>query len=500
MGPYMSFVYRRFAAFLLVALGAVATGSSASVYSPTSILIKNVTVIDPNRREALPGRSVFIQEGRIVAVERSRRRSPAARTVIDGSGRYLIPGLMDMHVHLFLGQEQTPTLQLLVANGVTGIREMSADCYDAAGSKRGCVEQYKALQLDVRAGRVVGPDVVELASAMVMGPTRLKLPAAAPAWVAPSTPEQMRTNMEHLASRGVQLVKTHDSIPSAAFSVLMEESNRRGLKVGGHVPFGAGSLGAARMGYDSIEHARDLLYDCSDYGSQYRQREASFANGDPGASRPPNLERLQQTVAQYDPRQCRKVLRKLAATGVFYAPTHVTREMEARASNPVYRADPSWMFIAPERRARWQKDIDETAALPSSERAALTAFYRHGLKITKLAFEAGVPIMAGTDASDTAIVPGYSLHRELGLLAQAGLTPMEVLKTATTVPARYLKRSDLGGIAPGKRADLVLLSRNPLVDVANTSSIEEVILAGRRFDRAQLDALLVDARKMAAAH
>jgi imidazolonepropionase-like amidohydrolase len=171
--------------------------------------------------------------------------------------------------------------------------------------------------------------------------------------------------------------------------------------------------------------------------------------------------------------------------------------MEARADDEVYRQDRSRKYIMPMRDKSWEKDLTETAALPSEEKRHLKSFFLHGLKITGLAHRAGVRIMTGTDANDTMIVPGFSLHREFELLASAGLPPMEVLRASTTVPAKYLKRADLGGISAGKEADLVLLRRNPLEDIRNAAAIESVIANGRLYDRAALDALLAQVEQMA---
>jgi imidazolonepropionase-like amidohydrolase len=171
--------------------------------------------------------------------------------------------------------------------------------------------------------------------------------------------------------------------------------------------------------------------------------------------------------------------------------------MEARADDEAYRQDPNRRYVLPARDKNWEKDLAETAGLPAEERSHLRSFFHHGLKITGLAHRAGIRIMAGTDANDTMIVPGFSLHKELALLGSAGLPAMEVLRAATTVPAHYLKRPDLGGISAGKEADLVLLGRNPLEDIRNTSSIRSVIADGRPYDRAALDALLGEVEQMA---
>jgi hypothetical protein len=266
------------------------------------------------------------------------------------------------------------------------------------------------------------------------------------------------------------------------------------------VLFRPGSLGVARQGYGSIEHARDLLYDCSRYGAEFRQASADFSDRKAGAVRPGNLDRLVRTVAEYDPKLCAAFLAQLAGTGVYYAPTHVTREMEARAREAAYRNDERRKYVLHPRNKNWEADLDETAALPPEEAEALRRFFEHGLLVTGMAYRAGIPIMAGTDASDTMIVPGFSLHNELLLLAKAGLPPMEVLRSATAVPAAYLRKSDrFGGVSAGKEADLVLLRANPLSDIRNTASIEAVIANGRLYDRAALDALLAEAERAASA-
>jgi hypothetical protein len=466
-----------------------------------SVAIEHVTVIDPETRRVIPDSNVYVDRGKIVAVVPARGRQPFASTRrLDGRGRFLIPGLIDMHVHLFLPEPAAPSLNLLLASGVTGIREMASDCWDIAGVKDGCVGGYQALQAGIASGATPGPELLALTSTMVMGPAQLKLPANLDPFIAPGTPDDARRLARYLGGRGVQILKTHDSIPQSAFFALLEEGRRQGLAVAGHVPFGAGSLAAAKAGYQTIEHARDLLYDCSAFGPEFRRRMSDWADRKPGSARVGNAERLRRTVAEHDASRCPSFLSALAATRIGYVPTHVTREMEARADEPGYRDDPARRYVMPKRDRDWQKDLDETAALPAEERAALDGFFRHGLEITRLAFQAGIPVMAGTDANDTMIVPGFSLHRELALLAEAGLPPMDVLRAATIVPAGFVRRAgDLGGVSAGKKADLVLLRRNPLADIRNTAAVEAVIANGRLFDRVALDGLLADVERQVAA-
>ncbi|WP_075005013.1 amidohydrolase family protein [Stigmatella aurantiaca] len=482
-------------ALLAALLGGCQSLPARGVLPEASLRIAKVTVIDPETRSVLPDRSVYVAGDRILAVVSEGERPPyrAART-LDGSGKFLVPGLMDMHVHLFLPEPAAPVLALMLANGVTGVREMSGDCWALAGAAEGCIGDYRRLAAQIEAGEVAGPELLSLASTIVMGPARVQLPAGVPSYVAPSTPAEGRQLVRYLHARGVDLIKTHDSIPGEVFRAMMDEARSLGIGVSGHVPYAANTDELIRLGFGSIEHARDLLYDCSRYGEDFRRMGSAYADRQPGAKRPDDAERMRRTVAEYDPALCASRMRSLAAAGFYVTPTHVTREMEARAAEPAYRDQPLRRYILPARNAQWQADLDETAAAPAELTALRQGFFRHGLTLTGLAHRAGVNIMAGTDANDTMIVPGFALHRELGLLVQAGLSPMEALRAATSVPAAYLRRTaTLGGISPGKEADLLLLRANPLDDIANSASIETVISDGRVYGRAALDALLVSA-------
>ncbi len=485
----------------LAAVSVLATlsgcASTPKAQDRVDIIIENVTVIDPESRSVLPNRSVVVDAGVITAIvpaHESHRYH--AESKVDGTGRFAVPGFIDMHAHLFLPQPPQASLNLLLANGVTGFRDMSSDCRSLAGETEGCVDSYRALQERIRRGEIIGPDLLSLSSSMVLGGGRSKLPKNVPSYIAPTTPEHARTLVEWIGSRGVDEVKTHDSIPVAAFETLVAEAHSRGLAAVGHVPLGVGSLRAARLGYRSIEHARDLLYDCSRYGTDFRDRQAAYADGEAGATRVPEVERLQRTVVEYDPELCRAFLQQLALTGVYYVPTHVTREMEAKADQAEYRRQPERKYISAERNERWEEDLTRTAAVSDTQRDALRAFFRHGLSITALVHRAGIPIMVGTDANDTMMIPGFSFHREMALLNSAGIGNMEILRSASTVPAHYLGlATELGGLSAGKQANLVLLRADPLISIEATRSIEAVVVRGRLFGMADLKVLLREAER-----
>jgi hypothetical protein len=486
---------------LLLGLGLLAGCQTSAVphQRAVALAITNVTVIDPETRSVLRSRSVYVDGGRIVAVLPARRdRGYAPAAVVDGSGKFLIPGLIDMHAHLFLPGPTAPTLNLMLANGVTGFRQMAGDCWEALGARVGCIGAFRDVQRAIRAGEIAGPDIVSIASGMVMGPAVLRPPTDDNAFLVPSTVEEARRLAQHLRRRGVDFIKTQEGIPATVLAALGAEARSLGLHLSGHVPAGVPVTELARHNFLSIEHARDLLYDCSRYGAEFRRLSGAFTDRQPGATRPDADTRMARTINEFDPALCRDVLTTLARNGTYYVPTHVTREMDARARDGAYRADPNRRYISAARNAEWDRDLNETAASSPTRTSLYDGFFRHGLRVTGLAHRAGVRIMAGSDANDTMIFPGFSLHRELWLLTQAGLTPMDALRAATTVPAAYLEETDrLGGVAAGKEADLVLLNANPLSDIRNTTSVAAVIADGRFYDRGSLDRLLADAETAA---
>ncbi|MCG8505335.1 MAG: amidohydrolase family protein [Sphingomonadales bacterium] len=464
-----------------------------------AIEIRNVTVIDPESRRTLENRSVFIAADRIVAIEPfTAEPAYAAGQVIDGSGRYLIPGLMDMHAHIALEKRaMRPSLALLLANGVTGIRDPFGDCWEPRESDAVCIDDRRRYGAAIEAGGVFGPHILSLSSAIVRGAVfRDRLPEGAEPYFYPHTAAEARSLARYLKERGVDFIKTYNLIPREAYFALAEEANALGLAFAGHVPGAVTVTEAVEAGHKTIEHARVVLYDCSRFGPDYR----AFVNdvtllgpdADLEAIEPlPVDERLRRTVEEFDPELCSQVLAAIKQADAYYVPTHLTREMDARAGEAAYRNDPRRKYLAESLLEDWDKDLDRTAEASPERRALFRAFFDHGLEITRLAHEAGVGVMVGTDANDTMVFPGFAVHDEMAHFAKAGLAPMEILRAATTVPARYLEMTgDFGGIAVGKKADLVLLDANPLEDIANTRRISWVVFNGRAFDRTVLDQML----------
>ena len=469
---------------------------AAHAKEPADLAIRNVTVIDPEHGNTSPGRDVLVEDGRILAVVASSGAAPEAEHVIDGTGKFLIPGLMDMHSHSNYRMLHTATLKLMSANGVTGIREMGSDC-DEPGGFTMCLGEMRESQAKIEAGEMVGPRIVELSTKKIQS-ERPKDPNEYQILYTPMTAEDGRATVAGLAERGPDILKIGDQFMPDAFRALAEAARERGMKFGGHVPMMFSVADVSDMGMTSIEHARDLPLDCSAFGAEFRGQIMAKLSGEdvPWPNRRAMPGNARDT---FDEATCKAQIATLAANHTYYVPTHPTREMDFRAGEQAYRDDPRLSYITQMQQEHWNRDLDRTASAPPEAIADLADFFALTLKTTKMAHDGGVKIMAGTDANDTMIFPGFSLHDELGFMVQAGLTPMEALQTATSVPAEYLGRTkDFGGVSQGKLADLVLLDADPTVDIANTMKIAAVIQGGQVHDRAALDGLLEDVRNWVA--
>lgn len=469
---------------------------------PVSLAIRDVTVIDPESETVRNHQTVFINDDRIVAVTATGDNSGyQAETTIDGSGKYLIPGLMDMHVHVAHPLFSDTTLKLLLANGVTGVREMSGDCWEPRGEIFACIDAYRELQTALETGEAFGPRILRLSSAIVRSPAERQpphVPEGAADFVTPHDADEARRLVRFLDDRGVDFIKTYNWLMPEPYFALLDEAGSRGMEVSGHVPMPVSVVNAVSRGHNTIEHAKTLPYECSDYIPEMRQGERGLFDTDHDAHWPGDAEIQQHSMAQFNADRCAEVMKALVENNAWYIPTHETREMDARAGEPDYRNDPRLEYIGVQMKGFWQRDLENTASKSPDAIALHREFFDYGLRITKIAHDAGVNIMAGTDANDTMSFPGFSLHDELVHLVNAGLEPMDVLRSATTIPAGYLGReNELGGIARGKLADLVLLTENPLQDIRNTTRIETVIINGRIHDRAAFDAALDNVRQQA---
>ena len=473
---------RRFLVAILLGL-AISCGTVAA--APTLLVLEHVTLIDATGRPPQPDQTVVIDNGRIFSI------GPAARAkfsknarVVDGTGKVLIPGLWDMHVHL-AGVNADPAwskqvlLPLLVANGIVGVRDMGGDLDALLGWKR-----------DMESGALLGPHLV------VAGP-----------WLAASgnkTAEQYpvkdadeaRAAVRDLKRRGADFIKIISLPSKEVFFAVADESKKQNISFVGHLPFQVSALEASNAGMHSIEH---LLYSAfslsfSSKEEDLRQRLIDAEQkGDSVA-----WEKIaHESDATYDADKAAKLFQTLKKNGTWVTPTLDSLDT---ASHPEEWTvdDPLLEFVPPGLAKDWRDSLHDDQM---KERAAwLARQATNDWKLTGELHRAGIPLLVGSDSLDPFVFPGESLHKELAELVRAGLTPAEALEAATRGAAQFLGREhDSGTVETGKLADLVLLEASPLENIANTQRITGVVRGGKYLDRADLDKLLAGAKGAAAA-
>jgi len=444
-------------------------GSHAPPQDP-KLAIVHVGVVDVAQGELLPDQTVLITEDRIVWVgPADEARVPDATKVLEGTGKFLIPGLWDMHVHLQWVWDAQISLPMFIAFGVTGVRDMASDVQTPSKDQPG-LPALLAWREQIARGELVGPRLLALSSWPV------------------ATDRQTRGDAEALIDefieRGADFVKVLQGLSAEVYFDIVYSAEERGLSVAGHVPLSVGMIEASNAGQVSIEHARDFLFDGFRGSAEWR-RTTNTQN--------PPTAILRRMVDEHDPALVRRVAKVMAKNGTRYVPTHVTRRFDAFADDQAFLDDPRQVYVPALRWDSWAFDAGNVIARdPTPEgRAVLMDFYTKGLEATRTALDAGVAVLAGTDSNDSYVFPGSSLHDELQELVKAGLSPAQVLRTATQAGAEFLGRTeDHGAIEAGKKADLVLLRDNPLGDISHTRSIDAVIFDGRLHTRRDLDDLM----------
>jgi imidazolonepropionase-like amidohydrolase len=456
----------RFFMGIVLAATIPAAAFAQSGASASTLVLSHVTVVDTSGGPLQTDMTVTVTDQHITAVEKSGDARPSAHAhVVDARGKYLIPGLWDMHVHTVFGDwlpaNEKITLPLFVANGVTGVRDM--------GSDLNVVKQWRS---EIAAGKLLGPRMY-IAGPMLDGPTP-RFPSSAPV----ANAADGRRVVDELKEQGVDFIKIQSLIPRDGYFAAAAEAKKLGITFVGHVPDAVRASEASNAGQKSIEHFTGVFEGCSTIEDQLLVGPKS----------------LGRNVSTYDAQRAKVLIALMAKNQTWQVPTLVWERGQWLVDDIDVSHDPLTKYAPSAWKARtWpmfvkdiMKDMD-TDPLPVRKR-----FVQMELDMTLAMFRAGVPFMAGTDtAAGVHIFPGFSLHDELALFVKAGLTPMQALQTATRNPAQFMGRlADMGTVEKGKVADLVLLDANPLEDIGNTKKIGAVVLAGRYFSRADLDDML----------
>jgi imidazolonepropionase-like amidohydrolase len=464
--------------------------------SPT-VAIRGVTVVDVRDGSLHPGRTVLVAGNRIAAVGSAHEVAvPDGAENVEAAGRYLIPGLWDMHVHSVANVTVDQSNELLAAHewhlslflayGVTGVRNMNDGTGDVT------LKLTKSVRRRLAEGDLPGPPRFLSAGPSVDGDPPL---GSNPVVV--RTAAEARAAVEQLASHGADLVKVYESLSREAYFAIMDEARRRGIPVDGHVPFRVTAEEAADAGQRTAEHPDALAAGCSTVAAAERKRFASvLADYNSLPEREKFLAMFRHVRALYDsrdPAACASAIEaygrnSVAVTADLVAYHHVVHAEEVLADTARMRLVPQ------EIRRNWEnwRKSEETREFQSILRPIVPI----ELENVRLLNKAGILLLAGTDVGVPLQVPGISLHVELERLVEAGLTPLEALQTATLNPARVMDMTDsLGTVEAGKLADLVLLDADPLADIRNSQKILAVVANGRLYRRAELDQLLAGSKR-----
>jgi imidazolonepropionase-like amidohydrolase len=454
------------------------------------MVLTHVTVIDVAGGRAKPDRTVLILGGQITDIaEDAKIVVPRDARVMDASGKFLIPGLWDMHFHIAhtfsANWARQVSVPLLVANGVTGIRDMGGD-----------FDLIKALRKEIAAGALPGPRII------AAGPQLIGSSKDSVQFLASNNAESARRSVVYLKQSGADFIKVQSPVPRDAYFAIADEARRQGLSFVGHVPELITADEASDVGQRSLEHSMGIWQSCSSKEPELR-RSTADALKDPKATPDYLWARVEfglpprGTLDSFSSEKASRLFDRFARNGTWQVPTLVEEQSFALLVTGGLMDQRGMNFVPPSMQKPWELQ-EILKPLSTEDRQDLVKIVPMMLDEVGRMHRAGVRILAGTDAP-WLVVPGFSLHDELALLVKAGFTPAEALRSATSDAAQFLGLHDsLGAVEPGKVADLVLLDANPLEDIRNTQRISGVFLRGRYFNRQALDDFLQQVKAQSA--
>ncbi|WP_347156554.1 amidohydrolase family protein [Pontibacter chitinilyticus] len=475
----MTLLKLRYTLLLLLSTAFYSCTTLQQAHTP-DLVLTHANVVDVEQGKLLRNKTIVINNGLIKEIGKSSEgKKYKAGNTVDARGKYVIPGLWDNHIHLRGGPELEEAtknlLPLYIVNGITTVRDAGGDLYPA-------VQEW---QKDIAADRLVGPHIISA------GP---KLDGPTPTWagsIEVATVANVPAALDSLQKIGVDFVKIYDStISGDVFLAIIKQAEARDMLTAGHMPFSVKLGDAIDNGLDITEH----LYYTFKAGSTKEDSITNVIRASEGTDKPVGFyTALHWLDASFDTATAARFYRKMAAHHTAVTPTLYIGSVLSNLQQQDHTHDAYLAYI--------NDGIIKTYAgrINSAKRQspeAVTFIHNLEMKFQQMipAMQAaGVTILAGSDAGayNSYVYPGQSLHKELEMLQQAGLTPAQALRTATINGATTMGRADkYGTVAVGKVADLVLLNKNPLADIKNTEAIEAVVFGGKLYTSAELKQLL----------
>lgn len=453
-------------------------------------LIRNVAVVDVETGTIWRGRDVVLRDGRIASVGPAEPPRPNDSLItIDGTGKYLMPGLWDMHTHSLRLSPQYMH-PLFIANGVTGVRDMSG-CMSEPDSFFACIDDRNGWNEATRDRSGLSPRYVLQSSFQINGGN--EVPDGYPEFFKARNAEEVRRLVAFYRQSGADFLKTYSELSPDAYRTLADEARKQGLTLAGHRPLGVSLEDMLAAGQHSVEHPRLFLQECHTGAARIRALPDPLAAYD--------AELGWRLIDEHDRERCADLMGSMAGSDTWWTPTLQVLQMGALAGDEAFRADARLRYVPfLFKKFMWMPDADRAAGQPAdaSGRELYATQYQMALGHVDEAHSAGVKILLGTDAGDTYVFPGFGVHDELVELVRAGLSPAEAIRSGTLDAAIFSgMEDDFGSIAIGKAGDLILLDANPLEDVRNTQRIAGLFFNGQFFDRSALDELLRFAERQA---
>ena len=472
---------------VLYACGGSGSSNPSMDVSKGTVLL-NANVVNTRDGSVTPGMSIVIDGGKIqqiIPVGTNVTVSGSGQGV-DASGKYVVPGYLDMHTHVFDGDQQSAYWPLMIANGITGVREMtgSSDLVKRA-------QQHNA---DRAAGNLDAPEVLLIPGDLFRGLP----PASTTAGPAIQAVQQQK-------AYGAGFVKIINTNREATLAIL-GEAKKQGLDVAGHLTPAVSARESSDLGWKAVEHfgaGLGVLLDCANEEDSVR---AAILRGDGGVTPPlpPSWSFTAQTAPffqrvfdSYNAGKCLALAQTFAKNGTWHVPTLIRLRTQAFVDATSYRTDPNLKYVSPATRAVWEAAaVRFTTTIPAPASATFKQYFGLVQTLPKLMKQNGIKMLTGSDISSSLsnwVVPGFSLHQEFSLLSDNGLSPLDILQMTTLNGAEFLNRqSTMGTVDVGKNADLVLLDANPITDAANLDKISGVLLKGKYFSKAALEKMKSD--------
>ena len=441
----------------LAAAAAIVASSPIPAIGQPSIAITRVSVIDGDAPSPRTDQTVVIDGNRIVRVGASGSVAvPPGARIVDGRGKFLLPGFWDMHVHTAISGGRD-LLSLYVANGVTGVRDMAGDW-----------DTLKSWRSEIGRGQLVGPRIIASGPYLEGGDVPI------PHLLARNAVEAS-AGVDSLIALGVDFIKVHSQLNAESYFAIARRARERGVVFAGHVPRVVGSAAASDSGQKSIEHLLGIPAECTPADS---------------VALAPRYT-VQGALGRCSSDDLAPLYEKFVRNGTYVTPTFTAQVEVAVWPTRAVPGDSLAHYLPKAVRDYVAQIFPMPDSIPPNADSVGRAMLEKRLRQVSAMQRAGVHILTGTDAPLRNSPPGFGLHEELALLVSGGMAPFDALRSATLEPARYFGMLDsLGTIAPGKLADLLLLDANPLQDIRNTRRISAVVANGRLYAGAARQRLL----------